>query len=91
MDNSTQDNASRHFKISYDTYVVINAYMNLNKKINAIKTFREAVGCGLKEAKIAVEKRWQAPEHIHENAYDIIVTDIPENPMDALLRMLNES
>tara|TARA_Y100000310_G_scaffold343434_1_gene451030 strand:- start:481 stop:684 length:204 start_codon:yes stop_codon:yes gene_type:complete len=67
MDNSTQDNANRHFKISYDTYVVINAYMK------------------------AVEKRWQAPEHIHENAYDIIVTDIPENPMDALLRMLNES
>ena len=91
MDNSTQDNANRHFKISYDTYVIVDEYMLLDKKINAIKTFRKAVGCGIREAKIAIEKRWQPMEYIHENAYDIIVIDISENPMDVLLRMLNES
>lgn len=47
------------------TYDITTAYANGNGKIQAIKLFRDITGCGLKEAKDAIEKYfdWKRPSN----------------------------
>ncbi len=43
-----------------------------SKKIQAIKTLRIETKCGLKEAKQAIEKRYQPKAYPNKDAYDIM-------------------
>ena len=60
--------------VSATTFKEIKAHRDAGKKIAAIKTLRSATKCGLKEAKLAIE-RWAGERHdgpLLSPCYDIV-------------------
>ena len=73
MDNTLKiDNANKILRVSAATIKQLDQYWANNQKIQAIKTIRNETKCGLKEAKNAIERRYDRARPVSPEAYDII-------------------
>jgi len=73
MDNTLKiDHDNRILRVSVETMKLIDQHWADSKKIQAIKVLRKDTKCGLKEAKQAIEKRYDPKTYPSQDAYDIM-------------------
>jgi hypothetical protein len=73
MDNTLNiDHNNKVLRVSAATMRELDKHWADSKKIQAIKVLRNATKCGLKEAKQAVEKRYDSKSYSNPDAYDIM-------------------